>query len=65
MAKKQVPSKEAIEEEKITAEALSIEAKAQELMTFGFTYPEAMAWLRKQYIKEAFEKDERIERWDS
>lgn len=64
MAKKQQPSKRTLEEEKNKALAVSIEAKAQELMACGFKYHEAMAWLRKQYIQEAFEKDERIERWD-
>lgn len=43
----------------------SIEAQAQELMSCGFTYKEAIAWINKQRISNIFEKDERIERWES
>jgi hypothetical protein len=39
-----------------------IHAQTQELMSCGFTIQEAQAWLRKQHIRNIFEKDERAKR---
>lgn len=68
MGRKRELSKEcqeviAKEEERESLVSL-IEAQAQELMSCGFTYKEAMSWINKQRISNIFEKDERAERWD-
>jgi len=61
MAKTRVHSKKIIEPEETEILALSITHQVQELMGCGFTYNEAIGWLRKKHIEEIFEKNKRIE----
>jgi hypothetical protein len=66
MAKKRPLSKEYHEvlakEEEERDLISSLEAQTQELMSCGFKYAEAQAWLRKKHISNIFEKDERVQR---